>query len=41
MDDEISSTDQKFYDAYDGLDVDGVEYDDDVDEIIEDDYSDD
>ncbi len=41
-DDEISSTDQRFYDAYDGLDVEGVEFemDSDVDEALEDDYSD-
>jgi hypothetical protein len=38
---ELSSSDARFYNAYDGLDVDGVEFDSDVDEMIEDNYSDD
>ncbi len=31
--DEISETDQRFYDAYDGLDIEGVEFDADVDDV--------
>lgn len=41
-DDEVSATDQRFYDAYDGLEIEGVEFDmeEDVDQTIEDDYGD-
>ena len=39
-DDEVSSTDQRFYDAYDGLDVEGVEFDEDVDEVEFDSFDD-
>ncbi len=32
-DDEVSATDQRFYDAYDGLEIEGVEFDEDVDDV--------